>query len=345
MLQDHQSVAIYMEGYLGQRRGKMGYGVLRYSPNPVVCVIDSRHAGREVHEVVHTPRRCPVVAGVAEAAALGAEVLLLGIAPPGGRMPEAWLPDIDEAVRRGLSVVNGLHDRLAGRYPALAAGQWIWDIRQEPPGIGVATGAARTLPNRRVLLVGTDMAIGKMTTGLELHHAMGARGFRSEFLATGQIGIVIAGQGVALDAVRLDYASGAVESVVLSVAEAEWIFLEGQGALTHPGSSATLPLLRGLCPTDIVLCHKAGQQTLMGFAWATIPPLRALATLYEDLAEVCDLYPRPRTAGISLDTSACDDDQAAAAAIERIEAETHLPATDVLRFGCEKLTAALLNGN
>ena len=67
MLKPEQTLAIFMEENLGDSEGKMGYGVMRYSPNPITCVIDSRHAGKQVNDVVDMPRNCPVVANVEEA--------------------------------------------------------------------------------------------------------------------------------------------------------------------------------------------------------------------------------------------------------------------------------------
>ena len=142
-LRPDQPLAIYMEGALGDPSGKMGYGVLRYSPNPIACVIDSNHPGGDAGVISDIPRRCPVVATVAEARKLGAEVFVLGLAIGGGMIPANWFPAIDDAVGVGMSVVNGLHDRLEPRYPNLARAQWIWDIRVEPGGLTVGTGAAR----------------------------------------------------------------------------------------------------------------------------------------------------------------------------------------------------------
>ena len=69
------------------------------------------------------------------------------------------------------------------------------------------------LNNKRVLLVGTDMAIGKMTAGLEIHRWLRAHRQDAVFLATGQIGITITGRGIPLDAFKLDHACGAVEAM------------------------------------------------------------------------------------------------------------------------------------
>ncbi len=37
------------------------------------------------------------------------------------------------------------------------------------------------------------------------------------------------------------------------------LWIEGQGSLLHPGSTATLPLIRGSQPTGLMLVHRAGQ--------------------------------------------------------------------------------------
>lgn len=341
MLQRHQPLAIYMEGALNVDYGKMGFGILRYSPNPVACVIDSQFAGRDQQEITRIPRSCPVVATVEEAIALGAEALVLGIAPPGGLIPEAWNPAIQQAIDGGLSIVNGLHDLLSPRFPNLKPGQWIWDVRVEPSGLGVNEGRARLLPNKRVLMIGTSMAVGKMTAGLELYRAAKERGVKTEFVATGQIGITIMGSGVPLDAVRVDYAAGSIEREVLRAADAELIIVEGQGALIHPGSTATLPLLRGSMPTHLILCHLAGMEILNRVSWVKVPPLRDYVKLYEDLAEACGTFPRPKTVGVCVNTFGLDEDQAKAE-ITIIENETGWHVTDPVRFGVQTLLDNLL---
>jgi uncharacterized NAD-dependent epimerase/dehydratase family protein len=342
VLDKQTPLAIYMEGSLGADIGKMGYGVLRYSPNPVVSVIDSGHAGKQVLDVISGPRNCPVVASIEESIALGAKALILGIAPPGGQIPDAWMPAITEAIRGGMSIMNGLHQPLAPLFPSLAAGQEIWDIRQEPPGLSPGTGRASTLTNRRILMVGTDMAVGKMTAGLELMKGAQAAGIKTAFVATGQIGITITGAGIPLDAVRVDYASGAVEREVMRYADSEWIIVEGQGSLVHPGSTATLPLLRGSMPTDMILCMQAGQTHLRRIADIPIPPLTSLMSLYEELASCCGNNPDAQVRGIAVNTSELDE-QDARRELATLASMTNLPCVDLVRFGAVELIEALQN--
>lgn len=340
MLGRDDPIALLLEGYMGRPECKMALGMMRYSENPIVCAIDSATAGGFLGDSFDLPRDCPILGSIDAAQAAGAAVVAIGTAPSGGMIPESYYVHLDRAVELGLSLINGLHDKLVPRYPILRPGQWIWDIRTEPEGIGVARGEAAHLPNRRVLMVGTDMAVGKMTAGLELYREALGRGIRTEFVATGQIGIVIMGRGVPLDAVKVDYACGAMEKAVLDAGAADLIVVEGQGSLVHPGSTSTLPLLRGTCPTDLVLCHRAGQATLKKMAHIRIPPLADLIRLYEDLAETCGTFPRPRTVGVALNTGHLAEAEAREA-IDSLATETGLPVADVLRSGAGRLADAL----
>jgi uncharacterized NAD-dependent epimerase/dehydratase family protein len=342
VLKRDQRLAIYMENAVQDESGKMGFGVLRYSPNPIACVVDSKVAGKSISALTGIKRDCPIVASVQEAVNLGAEVLVLGIAPSGGLIPESWYPVIDSAVRAGLSIVNGLHDLLGPRYAHLRQGQWIWDIRVEPANLSPGTGAAASLANKRVLMIGTDMAVGKMTAGLELQKALQEMGVFTGFVATGQIGVTITGGGVPLDAIRVDFASGAIQREVLARAGNPVVIIEGQGALVHPGSSATLPLLRGSMPTHLVLCHRAGFDHLQKLPVVRIPPLPEYIRLYEDLAKACGSFPMPKTIGVALNTAHLKDQGEAVEACDKIAAELGLPCVDPIRHGMTAIAEALL---
>jgi Uncharacterized conserved protein len=341
-------LALLMHEASNASHGKMGFGLLRYGVAPVVAVIDRARAGHDMGEGSGIPqaRGIPIVASVAEALAYGPDVLIPAIAPAGGVLPADWWPDVLEGLKAGLSLVNGLHEPLA-RHPEVVplltrARQFVWDIRQEPPGLDNGSGRARELSARRVLFVGTDMANGKMTAALELHRAAAAAGQRSAFVATGQIGIAIAGDGVPLDAVRVDFASGAVEKWVLEKGrDADVVFVEGQGSLLHPASTATLALLRGTMPTHLILVHRAGQATVRRAPWAEIPPLSEVVRLYEAVASAGGaLSPAARVAGIALNTAELAEPEARQA-VEAARRETGLPVTDVVRFGPEPLLAAV----
>lgn len=341
MLEAGDRLALYMEGSLGEPAGKMGYGLLRYSRQQITCVIDRANSGKTLSDTVHIGHPAPIVPTINEALKLGANWLVLGIAPSGGMIPKEWWPEIDHAVASGLSIMNGLHERLAPRYANLPPGQRIWDMRVEPEGLGVGTAAAAKLSNRRVLFVGTDMAVGKMTAGLEVLRCADARGISAGFVATGQIGIAICGTGVPLDAVRVDFACSAIEREVLRYADKELILVEGQGAIIHPGSTSSLPLLRGSCPSHLILCHRANQTGLLKFPNIAIPPLDQITRLLEDLGEAIGTFPRPKTVGISLNTFHLDE-QSAKAAIQETSVKYGLPTVDPVRQGADELLSAIL---
>jgi uncharacterized NAD-dependent epimerase/dehydratase family protein len=186
------------------------------------------------------------------------------------------------------------------------------------------------------------MAIGKMSTSIELNRAAQRRGIKSKFLATGQGGLTIAGDGIALDAVRVDFAAGAVEQMVLDWEdEHEVLFIEGQGSLLHPGSTATLPLLRGSQPTGLVLVHRAGQKHIRDMPDILIPPLAEVVKLYEMVASAAGTFGQAKVKAIALNTFHLDV-EAAQGAIERVRQETRLPCIDVVRFGADSLLDKVL---
>jgi uncharacterized NAD-dependent epimerase/dehydratase family protein len=336
-------VAILLHEGTCSIRGKTGLAFLRYGEAPVVAVIDQQFAGKSLSELTGIPSDAPLVASVQDALLYAPDVLLIGIAPSGGVLPEEWLREVRLGVQSGLSVVNGLHTPIAPELrELLKAGQWIWDLRQEPVGLEIGSAASGKLPCKRVLTVGTDMGVGKMSTSLEMDRAAKQRGMRSKFLATGQTGIMIAGDGVPLDAVRVDFASGAVEQMVMSFGvDRDILFVEGQGSLLHPGSTATLPLIRGSQPTHLVLVHRAGQTHIRDLPHIPIPPLPAVIRLYETVATAGGAFAPVRVVAIALNTTHLDT-PSAQQVIEQTQAETGLYCTDPVRFGAEHLLDAVL---
>lgn len=340
MLERHQKLALFMEGAVLGDTGKMGFGILRYSPNPVACVIDSQTAGQDIQKLCGSPRPAPIVSSVQEALALGADVFVLGIAPHGGLIPVDWYAAIDAAWEGGMSLLNGLHEKLGPRYHE-RPGQWIWDIRIEAPGIKPGEGQAASLNNRRLMMIGTDMAVGKMTAGLEIWKCARDRGIDAEFIATGQIGITVTGRGVPLDAVRVDFASGSIEGEVMKTASHPLVIVEGQGSLIHPGSTANLPLMRGSCPTHFVLCVRAGQTHLLRVPWVKIPPLGDFIRMYEDLGEACGTFQRPQTVGVCMNAAHLSPEDGESAR-KALEDELGLPVVDPVNQTTDRIVDRLM---
>lgn len=345
MLTPDQRLAILLHEGTTSARGKTGISLLRYSQNPIAAVIDHQTAGQSLPELTGIQRQVPIVASVKEALAHQPDVLAIGIAPSGGALPPAWRQELQQAVAAGLSIVNGLHTPIAEDpdfQPLLKSGQWIWDVRREPDGLTVGSGQARLLDCLRVLTVGTDMSVGKMSTSLELHRTAQNRGLRSRFIATGQTGLMLAHAGIPLDAVRIDFAAGAVEQMVMRYgADADMVFVEGQGSLMNPASTATLPLIRGTQPTHLILVHRAGQTQIHNFPHVPIPPLPNVIQVYETVASAGGAFAPAKVAAIALNTHHLNEADAKQA-IEQTQQATGLPCTDAIRFGADLLIDAIL---
>ncbi len=337
-------MAILLHEGLGTGRGKTGISLLRYGKVPIVAVIDQAQAGKSLMDLTGIPRDLPIVDSVQAALAYDPDVLAIGIAPSGGALPDPWWQEMKQGVAAGLSVVNGLHTPMATDpelRSLLKPNQWIWDVRQEPDGLTVGSGKASRLNCRRVLTVGTDMGVGKMSTSIELHRAALTRGWRSHFVATGQTGLMLGHAGVPLDAVRVDFAAGAIEQQVIQGGEsADIVFVEGQGSLMNPASTATLPLIRGTQPTHLILVHRWGQTHIDRFPAFKIPPLSEVISVYQAIATAGGTFQSAPIVGIALNTRHLAESEARDA-IAQVARETRLPCTDAIRFGAEPLIEAI----
>ena len=237
-----QRLVILAEGEFGEIGSKTAMGVIRYGRDVIVAVLDSTRAGGNVRDVMGEGYDIPIVASLAEALPGRPTALLLGTAPPGGKLPPSWRAIVEEAIEVGLDVRSGLHT-LLGDDPGLAAAAAaadveIVDYRRPPAREEVSTGRAH-LPGKRVILtVGTDCALGKMSVALELRKAALEAGLAAVFVPTGQTGMMIDGWGVAVDRVISDFLDGTCEWLVEQAeAMGDWIFVEGQGSIDHPAYS------------------------------------------------------------------------------------------------------------
>ena len=342
-------IAILAEGAFEWHYGKTATGVIRYGKDTVVAVIDSTKAGMDVPQALGGApfgHGIPVVRDIKEALTYSPDTLLIGIAPMGGALPAAWRWQLLTAIDAGLDLVSGLHFFLADdeelRSAAAKRGVTIWDVRRPPDTNRVAQFLPHRPGSHTVLLVGSDCAAGKMTAALELDIEARRRGLNSSFVATGQTGIMISGTGLPVDRIISDFVAGMVEQMVLDFTnEHDWVFVEGQGALNHPGySPVTLGLIHGSMPDAMIFCHLAGATAIEGYTYCPLPSLKRMIEFNEDTVS----WVRPerpcKVAGLALVTFGLSE-QEAKDAIKQAEDETGLPATDVLRFGADVLMDAL----
>lgn len=341
-------IAILADGSFGPFSAKTAVGVLRYSPDTVVAVVDGAHAGQTADQVIGSGigEGVPVVADVASALTYQPDTLLIGIAPIGGKLSDAWRPGILNAIEHGLTIVSGLHfflgDDLELAQAAKTHGATIWDVRRPPDALAqrIREGTPHRPGSHTVYFCGTDCNVGKMTASFELWREAQRRNLSAGFAASGQTGIMISGAGIPADRFISDFLSGAVEAMTLDFAERyDWVFVEGQGSLTHPAYSAvTLGLVHGSAPDLLILCHQAGRTVIHEYEDTPLPSLAKACEIYETAAGW--LKPAPVVA-IALNTYMMPDDEAQAA-IAAAERETGLPTSDPVRYGAGALLDALL---
>lgn len=335
-----QRIVILTEGHSNPHTAKTACSVIRYRRDEVVAVLDSTQAHRRCQELLGVGDDLRMISSLDEARQ--ANCLMIGIAPPGGKIPEDWRAIVLDALRRGMTVISGLHDFL-GDDPEFSAAAAQHDARL----IDVRRTDFKQIARRgemregcfRVHTVGHDCSIGKMVASIELARGLKARGHDAKFIATGQTGIMVEGDGLPMDAVVADFVSGAAESLIQKHQDHEFLLVEGQGSLVHPSySSVTLGILHGCDPHALILCFEVGRERITGVEHMIIPPLTRIRELCETMAGIWRPCP---VIGVAMNGRRVTVDQAERER-ERVQQELGLPVCDVFRDGPDRLIDAIL---
>lgn len=323
--------------YLGHSNDEIGIKTSRGLAvfRPDICVGEFRHD--DCHLTLGLPRM-----DFAAGRAANARTLVLGIANAGGRLGQDLIEDALAAMAAGLDIASGLHQRLKDEPRLVEAanrlGRTLHDVRDPRPDIPVGNGKRRA--GKRLLTVGTDCSVGKMYTTLCLARALEKRGVAADFRATGQTGILIAGDGVPLDAVVADFISGAIEQISPARDDGGWDLIEGQGSLFHPSfAGVSTGLLHGAQPDAIILCHDPMRRGMRGLPHYKPPGLGEC--LEANLRTARLTNPDVRAVGIALNTSALPEAEAIALCARTAE-QFGLPCSDPYRMGVEAIVDRLL---
>ena len=290
---------VLAEGEFGEAGGKTANGVVMHSDLfAPTAVVDSERAGETPAAILDRPDApdVPITASVADALEVdpNAEALVIGVAPAGGQLPEAWVREIETAIEAGCDVVSGLHTFLGDddRWSSLADrhGVRLFDVRKPPANdrLRVADGSVDDADADVVLVLGTDCAVGKRTTTYELFAAAREAGRNAGWVATGQTGIMVgAHDGVVIDRVPADFTAGVVEDLVSNVADdRDLVFVEGQASLTHRAySGVTLSILHGAWPDAVVLADDPDRRDRAHFERFAVGGVDAERRLIEDLSD------------------------------------------------------------
>ena len=280
---------------------------------------------------------------VADALSAGVRTVVIGVAPTGGKMEDHWLPPLVELARAGVDIASGLHSKLLAIPPLVEAakigGAKLIDVRTPPPGLICGLGRPRS--GRRVLTVGTDCAVGKKYSALALHRELARRNIKATFRATGQTGIIIAGEGIPIDAVVADFVAGAAETLSPDNEDDNWDVIEGQGSLLHPAyAGVALGLIHGSQPDALLLCHDASRKQILDVdGYFPIPPLSEFLDSVLSAARLTN--PHCVCAGISVNTSMLGSEERCSY-LASLEDQLKVPAVDPIATGMQPIANFLL---
>lgn len=313
---------------------KTGLGIAYWAPER--CVGQMNFAG------------CTVESGlpemsVAEALGAGVQTVVIGVAPTGGQLEDTWLPPLLEFASAGVDIAAGLHSRLTDISELVTAagngGAELIDVRVPPAGLPCGSGRRRT--GKRLLTVGTDCSVGKMYSSLALHRELLNRNVNATFRATGQTGILIAGEGIPIDAVVADFVAGAAETLSPDNEGDHWDIIEGQGSLIHPSyAGVTLGLIHGSQPDALLMCHDVDRTFIKEVS--TRLPIPALDEFIEMTLSAARLTnPDCNCAGIAVNTSTLSQNDRAQY-LEQLQEQTGLPAVDPVATGTSAIADYLL---
>jgi len=339
---------IFCDGAFSTPTGKTANGLVRFTERYIVVgVIDSLCAGRDAGEVLDgRPCGVPIFASLEGAITTLTEkprYFIIGIAPDGGRLPDAARPAVAHALRLGINVDSGLHTFLGDdpefKRAAQDGGATIRDIRRPPERehLHFWTGKIREVRALKVALLGTDSAIGKRTTAILLKRALLEAGVRNAIVGTGQTAWM---QGVpyciVMDSIVNDFVTGELEHAVWQAwndMHPETILIEGQGCLTHPAYPGGFEILAACRPDAIILQHAPMREYYDGF------PGLSLAGIEREMAILRALTSAPIIA-IALNHEKMTPAQVEKTAQE-YERRYGIPSCDPLSQGCGKLVSAV----
>ncbi len=311
-----------------QAAAKMAHGIAFWTPENVIGKISYP----ECKALIDVPEM-----SIGEAAKKGAKTLVIGLVNSGGFIPENWLKTLVEAMEAGMDIASGMHTRLA-EFPILKqtaekTGVKLLDVRIPQQDYPVGNGKKRT--GKRLLTVGTDCSAGKMFTALALTAELQKQGKKATFRATGQTGIMIAGEGVPVDAVVADFIAGSIEILTPNNDPDHWDLIEGQGSLFHPAyAGVSLGLLHGAQADTLVMCHVPTRTGMRGASHYPLPDLKSCLELNLQTAKLTN--PNVKCIGFAFNTSQMPENEARSY-MDKVEKEFGLPCVDPVREGVKRL--------
>lgn len=354
-------IAVLTQGHTDPLSAKTAVSLLRYRGDQVVALVDADAAGQTTQALLGCGGDTPIVAALGDIPG-GADTLVIGIAPAGGKLPDTMRSVVLDAVGRGMDVTSGMHQFLTDdpeiREAARHGGGRLWDVRKNDER-DIADRLDINPGCLRIHAVGQDCSCGKMVASVEVAIGLQARGQDAKFVATGQSGILVAsgvnagieqtdaerhdpnGGGAPTDCIPSDFVNGAAEALVKRNQHHDIIVIEGQASLVHPSySSLTYGLLHATLPHGLILCYEAGRPHTHGRPHLPLTPLRKIVEIYE---YVSNLEQPCKFIGVAMNSRLLASDDEFEAERELVGSELGLPVCDVVREGPGRLVQAVID--
>jgi uncharacterized NAD-dependent epimerase/dehydratase family protein len=343
----NNNALVLTNGLLNTKDAKTAHGLIRGTERFTIAgVIDPPTAGQDAGVVLDGKyRNIPVFESLETALeqAQGVHYLIVGVATVGGYLPPDMLEIIQRAIRRGLSIVNGLHEYLRDK-PEIAAlaeahGVELIDVRRPKArqDLHFWSGEIFQVTAPVIAVMGMDCAMGKRTTARLVRQACEAEGIKAQMVYTGQTGWLQGGQyGFIFDSTLNDFVSGEVEHAIVSCWKetgAEVILVEGQSSLRNPSGPCGLEFLISGNARYVILVH-APQRAYFDDDphWGRIPPVASEIEIIEKFGS--------RVIALALNTEDCSEAEIYDYQ-RQYEAELNIPVLLPIQEGVHKLLPIL----
>ena len=341
---------VYCEGFFGKMDGKTANGLARHSTKyEIAGIIDSTKAGMDAGYVLDgKPNGIKIYNNIFEALekkGASVKVFIYGMAPLSGSFSSSDREVICHAIEKKLKIVSGLHEYLIDdemfSKKAAECNVQLHDIRKQQNinQRSVFNGDIFKVKCPKIAILGTDSAVGKRTTSVLLTQALQKIGLNAVMIATGQTGVIQGAEfGVPLDSLTEQFISGEMEKAIFGAWESkrpDIMIIEGQGSLSHPAYLSSCFIIRGGQPEAIIVQHPPKRKKLGDYPDIDMPILN-------DEIKLIEMFSKSPVIGITINHEDMSDFELEHT-IKLYENSLKIPATDVLKFGCNVLVGKIIN--
>lgn len=338
---------ILTNGLLVTNDAKTAHGLIRGTERyEIVGVIDPPTAGQDAGTVLDGKHR-NILIFLSLADALkelqSADYLIIGVATVGGFLPSDMLGIIKEAIQKGISIVNGLHEYLSEKPEIVALAEQhnvrLIDVRKPKlrKDLHFWTGEIYDVKVPIVAVIGMDCALGKRTAARMVRQACEEEGINAQMIYTGQTGWLQGGKyGFIFDSTLNDFVSGEVEHAIVSCwkeTKAEVILIEGQSSLRNPSGPCGLEFLISGQAKYVILVHAPKRVYFDNEPhWGKIPSVESEIEIIEKFGS--------KVIALALNTEDCSDWEAFDYQ-QFYENKLQIPVLLPLQEGVEKLVPVI----